>query len=170
MEAKDLIIGRHYTLKLTDALLEVVYAGALISPFKSADLVHSFLDVKTTEQYLRYSMEISSSIFDIPVATGTKYDAGKLRYDLMVWPFVAGVTEVLTLGAKKYKDNNWKHVKGRRWRYFGALMRHLLAWVAGEKLDKETSLSHLYHAGCCLAFLSWCDDNPSPEDMEGTEE
>ena len=47
---------------------------------------------------------------------------------------------------------NWE--KGMAWsRPFSALMRHMWAWWAGEKLDPETGKSHLWHACCCLMFL-----------------
>jgi hypothetical protein len=62
------------------------------------------------------------------------------------------IAEVLTFGAAKYDDNNW--CRGARWgRYYSALLRHLFAWWRGEDLDRETGLSHLAHAGCCLVFL-----------------
>lgn len=38
-------------------------------------------------------------------------------------------------------------------RCFGALMRHLWAWWAGQRAEPETGYSHLWHASCCLAFL-----------------
>jgi len=88
---------------------------------------------------------------------GIKHDAGKTRYDLIDWPFVEGIAEVLTLGADKYSDDNWKRVKPFRSRYIGAAMRHFVAWICGERLDKESGLSHLYHLGCCIMFLAWGD-------------
>lgn len=49
-------------------------------------------------------------------------------------------------------DRNWEH--GMKWsRPFGALMRHMWAWWRGEDKDPETGRSHLWHAGCCIAFL-----------------
>lgn len=49
-------------------------------------------------------------------------------------------------------DRNWE--LGMNWsRVFGALMRHMWAWWGGEKVDPETGKSHLWHAGCCIAFL-----------------
>ncbi len=33
-------------------------------------------------------------------------------------------------------------------------MRHILAWMGGEKNDPESGLSHIYHASCMLAFLA----------------
>jgi hypothetical protein len=56
-------------------------------------------------------------------------------------------------------DDNWKHVRPLRKRYFGALMRHMTAWYDGEKKDPESGKSHLAHAGCCLLFLMWGDHN-----------
>lgn len=49
-------------------------------------------------------------------------------------------------------ERNWE--KGMSWgRVYGALMRHMWAWWAGESTDQETGRSHLWHAGACLAFL-----------------
>jgi len=31
--------------------------------------------------------------------------------------------------------------------------RHMYAFADGEDMDKETGLSHLAHARCCMAFL-----------------
>lgn len=84
---------------------------------------------------------------------GRKFDVGKPRYDLLAPEFLDGVALVLAFGAKKYADRNWE--KGMEWgRCFGALMRHMWAWWGGEEKDAETGYSHLWHAGCCLMFLS----------------
>lgn len=87
------------------------------------------------------------------MTTGTKYDDGKPRYDLLSHPFLLGVSTVLTYGATKYDVHNWRGgiVYSR---CFSALMRHLWAWWWGEDNDPETGLSHLWHAGCCLMFLT----------------
>lgn len=64
-----------------------------------------------------------------------------------------GTTKVLQFGAKKYAGHNWR--KGMKWSYvISAALRHLLAIKWGEEMDPETGLSHYYHVGCCLAFLS----------------
>ena len=91
------------------------------------------------------------------VQPGTKTDAGKCRMDLLPPVFLEGTACVLTKGAEKYGDRNWE--KGMSWsRVFGALMRHLWKWWAAKLLgtngtDPEWEFSHLWHAGCCLAFL-----------------
>ena len=82
-----------------------------------------------------------------------KFDQGKPAYHLLMPEFLDGVAKVLEFGARKYEPNNW--ARGAEWsRYFAALQRHMWAWWGGEDNDPETGMSHLYHAGCCLMFLS----------------
>jgi hypothetical protein len=65
---------------------------------------------------------------------------------------IVAISKVLTFGAKKYTDENWRQgIKYKR--VYGALQRHLMAWYAGQENDNETGMSHLWHAGCCLTFL-----------------
>lgn len=86
------------------------------------------------------------------MSEGLKFDNGKTRIELIPPELLFGVGEILTFGAKKYADRNWE--LGMKWsRVFGALMRHLWKWWGGEILDVETGKSHLWHAGCCIAFL-----------------
>lgn len=40
-------------------------------------------------------------------------------------------------------------------KYFDAAMRHLTAWISGERLDPESGRSHLAHAICCLLIMLW---------------
>jgi hypothetical protein len=85
-------------------------------------------------------------------AGGVKHDTGKLAMDLIPPELILGVSEILTIGAKKYEVRNWE--KGMRWgRVFASLMRHMWDWWRGESLDPETGKSHLWHAACCIAFL-----------------
>lgn len=97
---------------------------------------------------------------------GVKYDKKKVRMDLVPYDAVNEIAKVLTFGAEKYSERNWEN--GMNWsRAFGALQRHLTIWYQGQDRDKETSLSHLASAGCCLFFLiAWelrqigIDDRP----------
>ena len=83
---------------------------------------------------------------------GVKFDTGKVRMELLPPELLTAVATILTFGAEKYDDRNWE--KGLNWsRVYGALLRHLNAWWGGESYDKETGHSHLWHAGCCIAFL-----------------
>jgi hypothetical protein len=91
---------------------------------------------------------------------GKKYDTGKPRWNLLPWVQVAEVVQVITYGAAKYADENWKKVvsaPGGKARYTAACIRHLYAWMRGEWLDKESKLPHLAHAVCCLLFCMWQD-------------
>jgi len=85
---------------------------------------------------------------DLP---GRKFDAGKLRWDL-VPPEFEEVVQVLTFGSVKYDDRNWENgiTYGR---CFAATLRHLWQWWRGEETDPESNISHLAHAGCNILFL-----------------
>ena len=86
---------------------------------------------------------------------GHKNDVGKNRLDLIPPEVIDALGQVLTHGSKKYGDRNWE--KGIVYsRVYGAILRHLNAWAAGEYTDELPSGSgfpHLWHALCELAFL-----------------
>lgn len=81
-----------------------------------------------------------------------KADQGKVRPTLVPASLVLAVAEVREYGCKKYNDpNNWRKVEPQRYR--DALYRHFLAYLSGEKHDKESGLPHLWHMACNIAFL-----------------
>lgn len=83
---------------------------------------------------------------------GRKDDSDKPRMELLSNIAARGTAEVLTRGAKKYGDHNWR--RGIAWsRLLGACMRHLMAFTDGEDLDGETGLPHLDHLACEVQFL-----------------
>lgn len=83
---------------------------------------------------------------------GKKNDEGKIELGLIPGSLLWAIGEILTFGAKKYGEHNWR--KGLAWsRPYNALLRHLTVWWAGESLDKESGKSHLWHAATELAFL-----------------
>ena len=63
-----------------------------------------------------------------------------------------GLADVLTMGARKYKPNNWRncHDTGR---YFSAAMRHNRDIHNGEDIDEESELDHRHHIFTNLMFL-----------------
>jgi len=95
---------------------------------------------------------------------GVKYDVGKLRWDLLPFEIIQEVVKVLTYGAQKYEDDNWKKVKNARRRYFAACCRHIVDWWLGEEKDPETGCHHLAHAICDLIFLIWFDKQKEKKD------
>jgi len=97
------------------------------------------------------------------MSEGAKSDSGKVRIELFPPEALSGISDILGFGAAKYGERNWE--KGMKWsRIFGALMRHMWAWWAGEKADHETGKSHLWHAGCCIVFLIAYEQRGTGED------
>ena len=90
---------------------------------------------------------------------GLKYDAGKLRYDLVPPLAIKGIADVLTYGADKYAPNSWQTVPNGESRYIAALMRHFEAYRSGEDHDPESGKSHLAHCLCNITFLMWFQQN-----------
>lgn len=86
------------------------------------------------------------------MSEGRKFDGEKPRLYLLPPHTLLEVGKVLTFGAAKYDEHNWKKLDNLQNRYTGAAMRHLLAHMQGEELDPETGLDHLAHAICCLMF------------------
>jgi hypothetical protein len=86
---------------------------------------------------------------------GMKWDAGKLRIDLVDPKFVQEVGEVLTYGAQKYEDNSWQKLSNPKERYKAALLRHLYQYLSGELVDDESHLTHLQHLATNVMFLMY---------------
>jgi len=91
---------------------------------------------------------------------GIKFDGTKLRYDLIPPVATDQLMAVMTFGAAKYGDDNWRQVADAEGRYLAAAQRHIMKFQAARKgarnssrFDKETGLSHLSHAITCLAFM-----------------
>lgn len=73
-----------------------------------------------------------------PHELGAKVDAGKNRVHLCLSAFsraLEKVSEVTTIGAKKYTPNGWVEVANGYDRYMDAFGRHYLAHGKGEKYD-----------------------------------
>lgn len=84
-----------------------------------------------------------------------KKDEGKNRLDLVYPILIEQVGRVRTFAVtSKYGDpENWKTIDNLIPRYTAAAMRHFEAWRSGEKVDKESGLSHLAHCACNIMFL-----------------
>ena len=95
---------------------------------------------------------------------GMKFDDKKLMWELLPMEVVEKIVEILTHGAKKYKPNNWKHVKPFEDRYYAALMRHLVAWRKNESVDPDSGYLHLAHVGCNAIFLLYNELNKENKD------
>ena len=89
----------------------------------------------------------------------------KARWDLIPVSALREVASVLTFGAAKYDDDNWKrgfedpkqHAESVK-QYRRAAIEHIQAVVDQGPLDtgkKGSGLHHYAHAICCCLFLLW---------------
>ncbi len=72
-------------------------------------------------------------------------------------------------GMAKYGGFNWREGRVCASTYYGAAMRHLVAWIEGEDIDPDSGLSHLIKAMTSLGVLrdaqiqgTAIDDRPRP--------
>lgn len=98
------------------------------------------------------------------MSEGTKFDDGKLRYDLIPPRPLQELARVYTIGARKYDDRNWE--KGIKWgRIFAAMMRHAWAWMIGERWDPVDGQHHLASvAWCAFALMEFESTHPELDD------
>lgn len=83
---------------------------------------------------------------------GLRDNKGKLPWHLLPVEAMEEIVKVLQFGATKYAPENWR--KGLSWdETYDSLMRHLIAWKRGEKVDPETGLPHMAHVLTNAAFL-----------------
>jgi hypothetical protein len=85
------------------------------------------------------------------VARVPKQVDGKKRMDLVPWPAIDAVADVMTFGATKYSDRGYYGMGLMG--LFAATTRHLTLWVLGQDSDKESGLSHLAHAGANVLMM-----------------
>ena len=84
---------------------------------------------------------------------GLRYNTNKTRHDLVPQFAQEEYAKVLTKGAEKYADNNWR--RGMKWStVLASMKRHIKAIECGEDIDKETGCLHSAHVMCNAAFLT----------------
>lgn len=81
----------------------------------------------------------------------------KPRWELLPLDAIEEIVKVYTMGAEKYADDAWKTIPDAHRRYLAALFRHVAAYERGERLDKESGLSHLAHAAWNAIAILWLD-------------
>ena len=84
--------------------------------------------------------------------SGARYDAGKVRYELIPTHLLESTANVFAYGANKYAAWNW--TKGMPWsKVIGCMKRHLAAIERGEDIDAESGLPHIGHLMCNALML-----------------
>ena len=86
------------------------------------------------------------------MSEGRKFDSEKPKMYLLPPKAIIEVSKILTFGAAKYDEDNWRKLDNLQNRYTGGALRHIFAHMDGELKDPETNSSHLAHAICCLLF------------------
>lgn len=83
-----------------------------------------------------------------------KFDATKVRLDLLPIEPMMQIANVFGFGAKKYFANSYRQGETVVWsRTYGSILRHMMAFWSGEDKDPESGLDHLAHAGTQLFIL-----------------
>lgn len=83
---------------------------------------------------------------------GVKHDGGKTDLSLLPREFLDEVAKAFMHGEAKYGRYNYRG--GMAWnRLVAACLRHVTAFNEGEDTDSESGVSHLGHAGACIAML-----------------
>lgn len=86
------------------------------------------------------------------ITDGLKHDGGKPRLSLVPPILIRAVGTVMTHGAEKYGEGNWRSVEPKRYR--DALARHYCDYMEDPYgVDKHSGLPHLWHIACNVAFL-----------------
>lgn len=114
------------------------------------DLEESFRTI------IKASKEQDKLIEEAENMKGEKFDTKKTRYDLIPVKALEEVAKVLTHGADKYSDNNWRQVEDAHKRYTAAAMRHGELYREGYL----RTMNHIYitllieYAAICFCFSS----------------
>lgn len=84
---------------------------------------------------------------------GARHNETKPMTDLVCPLFILSIANVSTYGAtSEYALRNWE--RGNKWGIpISSLLRHLLAFIAGQDLDPKTGLPHVDHIGFCAQQL-----------------
>jgi hypothetical protein len=90
----------------------------------------------------------------VSVTGALRYNKNKLPMHLIPPETDEWLALVLEAGAKKYAERNWE--KGANFSVpYSSLKRHMNKFWAGEDLDPETNLPHVYHMLTNCLFLCY---------------
>lgn len=87
----------------------------------------------------------------------------KLRWDLLPLDSIEKIVEVYTKGADKYGDNNWQNLSNGYQRYKAALLRHLVEYEKGNKIDSDTGCEHLAQVAWNAIAILWISNHKKEE-------
>lgn len=98
----------------------------------------------------RIKRQLNSQLIILNIFMGSEksgkkndFQDGKLRWDLLPLEEIEDIVKLYTAGSIKYGDNNWQGLENGYQRYKAAMLRHLLEYEKGTKIDEETKVNHL---------------------------
>lgn len=125
------------------------------NPSNGCNKLHNSVREK---EILKTPSEDKTQLEDRP-KTGYKNDRldDKLRWELLPMSEIEDIVKLYHRGAKKYKPDSWKQLNDGFNRYRAALMRHMMAYLNGERYDKETGANHLTAVAWNAIAMLWFD-------------
>lgn len=99
-------------------------------------------------------MRKSTSTKKQPKSSAKKNDKGKPSITLIPAEAILGIARGLDYGAIKYGRYNFRLGISHS-RLLDAALRHILAILKGEDIDKESGNPHNFHAMASLAMYEW---------------
>lgn len=104
----------------------------------------------------------------------SKTDKGKIDWSLLPWRPIESAAEIMTIaivseedGGKGYGLDSWRTVPGGYFRYWAAMIRHIVRrFVYNEIIDPESGKPHLAHVICNAAFVCQRDFEATIENEE----
>lgn len=102
-----------------------------------------------------------------------KNDQGKTDWSLLPWKAIESAARIMTIaiapkdqGGKGYGLASWRDVPEGYYRYWGAMIRHIIRrFVYDEVIDQESGEPHMGHVICNAAFV-FQKDLERQEDVE----
>jgi hypothetical protein len=79
------------------------------------------------------------------VRKALRFNEGKLDWTLLDYPSLVPLVEAMTKGTEKYERFNWQLPCDDPRQHLQSAMRHLIALVSGEEVDKESGVKHSGH-------------------------
>ena len=120
---------------------------------------HTIMDDKECDNIIHWAT-IQNKVekpMGTPVDVKKVAGSGKPQLCLMPPVFEEGVCGVLSHGAEKYGEWNWRETGVEMVTYVSAIKRHLAAIHRGEWIDPESGYPHIAHIGASCAIAMDAD-------------
>jgi hypothetical protein len=93
-----------------------------------------------------------------------RYNSGKPEVSQLDPKFILAMADHMKKSEAKYGKYNW--ALGQEFHTpFDCAMRHILAFMAGEDMDKESGTNHIISAACNLMIL-WTSYQKKDEELD----